>query len=64
MQDNALTLVPAISAPALNIHLTGDRWEADCPGCGYTLAWATDQDTLDSMTGRITFCPVCHEGAA
>ena len=64
MQDNAPTILMAINAPALNIHLTGNRWEADCPGCGYILAWATEQDTLDTMAGRITICPICHQGAA
>jgi Zn finger protein HypA/HybF involved in hydrogenase expression len=55
---NVLTLDPA--AAAVNIHLTDDRWEASCPACGYVLAWATEQDVLDTLAARVTVCPICH----
>jgi hypothetical protein len=64
VQDHAPTILVAPNAPALNIHLAADRWEADCPSCGYTLAWARTQDALDALAARIAICPICHQGAA
>ena len=62
MQADRLILDPG-DAPEVNVHLTAGRWEADCPACGYTLAWAAFQEALDDMTSRLTGCPVCT-GAA
>jgi hypothetical protein len=57
VQADVLTLDPA--AEPVNVHLDRGRWEASCPGCGYTLAWAADQEALDRMVTRVTSCPIC-----
>jgi hypothetical protein len=54
---DTLTLDPA--AAAVNVHRDRGRWEASCPDCGYILAWATDQQVLDTLATRITICPIC-----
>ena len=51
-------------ASEVNVHLSGGRWEASCPGCGYVMAWAADQETLDGMVSRLAGCPVCTGAAA
>jgi hypothetical protein len=58
VQEDVLTLDPA--AEPVNVHLDRGRWEASCPGCGYLLAWATDQAVLDALIGRVTGCPICR----
>jgi hypothetical protein len=57
-QQDVLTTALA-EAQAVHLYLTRDRWEASCPDCGYTLAWAIEQEVLDGMVARATLCPVC-----
>lgn len=47
----------------VNVHLDHGRWAADCPGCGYTLAWAAEQDVLDRLVTRVAGCPICNDSA-
>ena len=58
MQHDVLT-PPADASAEPNVHLTGDRWEASCPACGYVLAWARAQELLDTLVVRVTDCPIC-----
>lgn len=58
-KQDLLTLDPA-AQPVVNVHLDRGRWEANCPGCGYTLAWAATQDALDLLVSRVVGCPICQ----
>jgi hypothetical protein len=58
-KQNVLTLDQG-TAPAVNLHLAGTRWEGSCPDCGYALCWADDQELAERLAARATTCPICH----
>jgi hypothetical protein len=54
-------IYPTRPEPAL--HLLGSIWVASCPGCGWQLATARSQETVERRAAHRT-CPICREDDA